>query len=1134
MTRSVNPLGQTILMTYNNLGLRTSISDTGNNTTQYNYDTAGNLLAITYPDGTNQSFQYDPLGNMKDTLLQNGDAIAYAYQDGLVTQETFADKTSQTFKYDAEGNLLLAQTYDAGGHLTGTATYTYLTDAQGHDIGDELASVVYSSGLSLTFTYDAKTGQRTKSVDQSGYTVNYKYDALGRLAELTDGAGNRIVQYTYDSTGDLKTKVNGNGTSTTYGYDASGNLSSVINYQPDGKTVNSSFAYQYNALGEVTLMTDAAGNQTSYGYDAIGQLTQVGLPDGTTITYVYNAAGNRTEVITGGTTTAYRSNSNNEVTRVGTATYTYDANGNLHTVVDSSGTTTYNYNDLGQLVSITAPDGTVTTFQYNPLGFLVGENVGGTQTNYLVDPTGMGSVTASYNGSGSLIAHYNHGLGLVSQTGPGGTGYYDFNGNGNTAGITGSSGAYVNQYSYLPFGETTVISASLPNPFTFDGQAGVLQIGNALFAMRMRDYTPATGQFLSNDPLGLAGGQANIRQYVGNNPVSLADPSGLCWDFPTDLIVHPPFKPLTYAPPLITSNFFHRKDKGVDLTKYWHDCPEADETPFFGGTNGGGGGTGGGGGGSNGGGGGTDGGGNGGGTGGGGSSYGGGEGSGGGGSGNGGDGGASGGDGGGSSGGTPTGGSGGTVKSGDTKSPDSIDPNALIGPAGYGAQGFIQPAGAWSYTVDFQNDGSIAAQDVTVTQQLDPNLDWSTFQLGSFAFGSMNVAVPAGLTQYQTTVPYQNIDGSSLNVLVNLDFNVQTGLLTATFTSLDPLTGQAPTGVTDGFLPPDNSRGIGEGSVQYTVRPKTGLTTGTAINQQASVVFDINAPINTAQVVNTIDVNTPTSSVAPLPATESSPSFAVSWSGSDGSGSGIADYNVYVSDNGGAYQLWQAGTTQTSATYAGQTGHTYAFYSVATSNVGLAQPTPTTPQATTAVNSPSPTPSPTPAPTPTPSPTPAPTPTPTPSPTPSPTPVPAPTPPVIVGEQALFTRKLNKKHKPEGKPVLSGFVLDFSAAMNPATAGNAANYQVDWISFKQARHKKMQVLHAVPISANYDPATQSVSLLLSGKQAFARGGQITVVAEPPDGVSSAAGVLLDGGGQGQAGDNGVFVILPKARGISRG
>ena len=66
----------------------------------------------------------------------------------------------------------------------------------------------------------------------------------------------------------------------------------------------------------------------------------------------------------------------------------------------------------------------------------------------------------------------------------------------------------------------------------------------------------------------------------------------------------------------------------------------------------------------------------------------------------------------------------------------------------------------------------------------------------------------------------------------------------------------------------------------------------------------------------------------------------------------------------------------------------------------------------------------------------------------------APVTPTIIGEQALFTRKLNKKHKPVGKQVLTGFVLDFSTAMDPATAGNAANYQVDWTSTKRVKQEE--------------------------------------------------------------------------------
>ncbi len=91
------------------------------------------------------------------------------------------------------------------------------------------------------------------------------------------------------------------------------------------------------------------------------------------------------------------------------------------------------------------------------------------------------------------------------------------------------------------------------------------------------------------------------------------------------------------------------------------------------------------------------------------------------------------------------------------------------------------------------------------------------------------------------------------------------------------------------------------------------------------------------------------SMVAALTAT-SQATFNVSWSGTGNSGgSGIAFYNVYVSIDGGPFTLWQPDTVSTSASYTGQAGHTYGFYSIATDYAGLVQPTPTTAQATTEV-----------------------------------------------------------------------------------------------------------------------------------------------------------------------------------------
>jgi hypothetical protein len=100
------------------------------------------------------------------------------------------------------------------------------------------------------------------------------------------------------------------------------------------------------------------------------------------------------------------------------------------------------------------------------------------------------------------------------------------------------------------------------------------------------------------------------------------------------------------------------------------------------------------------------------------------------------------------------------------------------------------------------------------------------------------------------------------------------------------------------------------------------------------------------------------SAVSPLPATEAagsggSASFNVSWSGTD-VGSGISTYTIYVSDNGGAFTAWQMSTFATSASFTGQLGHTYGFYSIATDNVGNVEAPKTAAEASTQVTAPAP------------------------------------------------------------------------------------------------------------------------------------------------------------------------------------
>ncbi|MFO1019822.1 MAG: CARDB domain-containing protein [Planctomycetales bacterium] len=285
----------------------------------------------------------------------------------------------------------------------------------------------------------------------------------------------------------------------------------------------------------------------------------------------------------------------------------------------------------------------------------------------------------------------------------------------------------------------------------------------------------------------------------------------------------------------------------------------------------------------------------------------------------------------------------------------SFDPNDIIGPGGYGVPQFrAEQPEVYPYTVHFENSPDLAtapAQQVVVTQQLDADLDWSTFELGSVGFGDQIIVIPQGIQAWSDRILYHNQDGSDLYVDFSARLNPETGVVAWTFRSVDPDTGLLPEGVFDGFLPVNDDTGRGQGYINYDIKPKAGLATGTPINAQASIVFDANSPIATNIALNTIDAGKPTSHVNALAAISRSLSFPVSWTGSDDAGgSGIDTYNVYVSDNNAPYTLWQSGTSLTTASFTGVEGHTYRFYSVATDHVGHLQSTPVTPQATTKID----------------------------------------------------------------------------------------------------------------------------------------------------------------------------------------
>ena len=277
------------------------------------------------------------------------------------------------------------------------------------------------------------------------------------------------------------------------------------------------------------------------------------------------------------------------------------------------------------------------------------------------------------------------------------------------------------------------------------------------------------------------------------------------------------------------------------------------------------------------------------------------------------------------------------------------DPNDKIGSLGAGTQQWVSASQPLPYTIDFQNvaTATAPAHRITITDSLDPNVNPRTFRLGEITFGDTTITVPANRSFYQTQVQLGPAHGNLL-ASVTAGIDVANHQAIWSLVAIDPATNLETQDPTIGLLPPDDTTHRGEGHVLYTVTPTAGVATGTMVSNTATIVFDTNDPINTNTWTNTLDAGTPTSRVTSLPAT-STPTFIVSWSGQSGASALALTYDIYVSDNGGPFTAFLAGTSLTSAAFTGQPGHTYGFFSLAHDAAGNTENAKTTAEATTTV-----------------------------------------------------------------------------------------------------------------------------------------------------------------------------------------
>ncbi len=386
-------LAATTSYEYNTAGELTAVTDPNNHKTEYGYDSVGNRTSEKNADNDQTKWTYDSTHDILTTTNPDDETTTIT-RNGHGEPETISrpgpNGTTQTtrYSYDSEGDLETvtdplerkwSYEYDSKGDRTGE------TDPEGNK-----RTWTYNEDSQITSAVNLRGN--AKGEEASKYTTKTERDAQGRPVLVTDPLGHQ-TKYVYDANGNLESTTDGNGHKTRYGYDADNEQTKIeapngtiteTGYDNAGQVISRTDGnkhttkYIRNPLEEITEIIDPLGRKTAEEYDAAGNLTHVTDPLSRTTTYTYDPANRLKEI-------SYSDG------KTPTVKYEYDAAGNTTGMTDGTGTTSYEYDQLGRLTHTTNGHGENVGYGYD----LASEQ---TKLTY---PNGH-TVTRSYDQDGRL------------------------------------------------------------------------------------------------------------------------------------------------------------------------------------------------------------------------------------------------------------------------------------------------------------------------------------------------------------------------------------------------------------------------------------------------------------------------------------------------------------------------------------------------------------------------------------------------------------------------------------------------------------------------------------------------------------------------------------------------------------
>jgi RHS repeat-associated protein len=507
-TKVEKPNGNILKTGYDGAGQVTSQTDGSEHTTTYVRNVLEEPVEVIDPLERKTTQEYDAAGNLKSITDPLERKASYTYDTAnRLTKISYSEEAtpSVTVEYDADGNL----TSMSDG--TGESTFTYdqldrLIEAKdGHgslvsyeyNLGNEQTGITYPNGKGISRTFD-KAGRLASVTDWLKGTTSFAYDSDSNMASITfpEGTGN-VDEYAYDRADAMSEAKMKKGTETL----------AALAYTRD----------KVDQLESLTSKGLPGTEEESFGYDENNRLTKAGAGS-----YSYDAADNLTKAP--GTENSYDKAS--ELEKATSATLSYDKKGERTKLTPTEGpATTYKYDQAGRLTAVErAKEGEVPaiseSYAYDGIGLRASQTVSGT-TSYLTWDASASLPTILSDGQNSYL-YGPEGLPFEEVSSEETPTYLHHDQLGSTRLLTNSSGEAVGTFTYGAYGALSASTGTQTTPLGFAGQYTDAQSG--LIYMRARMYDPATGQFLTRDPLEMLSGQPYA--YAFDNPVNATDPSG--------------------------------------------------------------------------------------------------------------------------------------------------------------------------------------------------------------------------------------------------------------------------------------------------------------------------------------------------------------------------------------------------------------------------------------------------------------------------------------------------------------------------------------------------------------------------------------------------------------------------------